>query len=121
LAPDEILVTPQPREGFAVASEGGAVVALDTHLPPELVREGLARDVVRRIQDLRKKAGFEISDRIFTTVQADGELRAAIEEWSSYVKAETLSDDLRFGAPETGAAIDETRLDGMPLLIGVTR
>jgi isoleucyl-tRNA synthetase len=64
LAPDEILVTPQPREGFAIASEGGVVVALDTHVSPELKQEGQAREVVRRVQDLRKTAGFEISDRI---------------------------------------------------------
>lgn len=51
LAPDEILVTPQPREGFAIASEGGIVVALDTHITPDLLREGYAREVVRRVQE----------------------------------------------------------------------
>ena len=71
LAPDEILVTPQPREGFAIASESGVVVALDTHVTPELKQEGQAREVVRRVQDLRKTAGFEISDHIVLTYQAE--------------------------------------------------
>ncbi|MBP7689244.1 MAG: isoleucine--tRNA ligase, partial [Thermoflexales bacterium] len=71
LASDEILVTPQPREGFAIASENGVVVALDTHITPELKSEGQAREVVRRVQDLRKQAGFEISDHIALTYPAD--------------------------------------------------
>ena len=121
LAPDEILVTPQPREGFAVASDAGVVVALDTHLTPELVREGLARDVVRRIQDLRKKADFAISDHIVTTLQTEGEVKQAVENWIDYIKAETLTDDLRFGSPDAGMVVDETSLDGMPLIMGVTR
>ncbi len=121
LAPDEILVTPQPREGFAVSSEAGVVVALDTALTPALVREGLARDIVRRIQDLRKKAGFDISDRIVAAAQAEGELRAAIEAWQDYVRAETLSDELRFGAPEPGMLTEEDSLDGMRLALGVKR
>jgi isoleucyl-tRNA synthetase len=121
LAPDEILVTPQPREGFAVASEGSVVVALDTALTPELVQEGMARDVVRRIQDLRKKADFAISDHIVTTAQTYGDLRAAIEAWSEYIKVETLSDELRFGAPTAGAVTDEDNLDGMRLTLGVMK
>ncbi|MGH2591896.1 MAG: isoleucine--tRNA ligase [Anaerolineae bacterium] len=121
LAPDEILVTPQPREGFAVASEAGAVVALDTALTPELAQEGLARDVVRRIQDLRKKADFDISDRIVTTVQAEGELKMAIETWIDYIKVETLSDELRFDAPPAGAVVDTDSLDRARLTIGVAK
>jgi isoleucyl-tRNA synthetase len=121
LAPDEILVTPQPRAGFAVASEGGVVVALDTALTPELVREGLARDVVRRVQELRKKADFAIADRIVTTTEGEGELNLALAEWSDYIKSETLSDELRFSQPEPGAVTDEDSIDGMKLTIGVKR
>jgi isoleucyl-tRNA synthetase len=121
LAPDEILVTPQPREGFAVAAEAGIVVALDIALTPDLVHEGLARDVVRRIQDLRKKADFAISDHIVTAIQAEGDLKAAIEAWLDYIKAETLSDEVRFAAPSSESVVDETNLDGMRLTIGVIR
>ncbi len=121
LAPDEILVTPQPRPGFAIASEAGVVVALETALTPELVKEGLARDVVRRIQELRKKADFAISDRILTTVQTESELKVAIETWVEYIKAETLSDDVRFEAPPASAVAETDSLDGTRLTIGVIR
>ena len=121
VAPDEILVTPQPREGLAVSSQAGVVVALDTALTPALLREGLARDVVRRIQDLRKKAAFDISDRIVAAAQAEGELRAAIEAWRDYVEAETLCDELRLGAPEPGMLAEEGHLDGMRLMLGVRK
>jgi len=121
LAPDEILVTPQPREGFAVASEAGIVVALDTHLTPELVQEGLARDVVRRIQELRKKADFAISDRILTAVHTEGAVQAAIQAWIDYIKTETLSDEVRFEPPGLESTVEEASLDGTPLVIGVTR
>ncbi len=121
LAPDEILVTPQPRAGLAIASEAGVVLALDTALTPALVQEGLARDVVRRIQELRKKANFEISDRIVTAVQAEGDLSAAIGAWIDTIKTETLSDEVRFGPPESGSATDTDSLDGMRLTIGVRK
>jgi isoleucyl-tRNA synthetase len=119
LAPDEILVTPQPREGFAIASEGGVVVALDTHITPELKREGQAREVVRRVQDLRKQAGFEISDHIALTYQADGDVKAAIEQWAEYIQAETLADVLIAGEPQ--GAVDEDEMDGVTVKLGVTR
>jgi isoleucyl-tRNA synthetase len=119
LAPDEILVTPQPREGFAIASEGGVVVALDTHVSPELKQEGQAREVVRRVQDLRKTAGFEISDRIVLTYQAAGEMKATFERWAAYIKSETLADELREGEP--AGATDEGEIDGMKVKLGVVK
>jgi isoleucyl-tRNA synthetase len=119
LAPDEILVTPQPREGFAIASESGVVVALDTHVSPELKQEGQAREVVRRVQDLRKTAGFEISDRIVVTYQAAGEIKATFEQWADYIKSETLADELREGEP--AGTTDEDEIDGMKVKLGVVR
>jgi isoleucyl-tRNA synthetase len=119
LAPDEILVTPQPREGFAIASEGGVVVALDTHVTPELKQEGQAREVVRRVQDLRKTAGFEISDHILLTYQAEREMQATIEQWAAYIKSETLADELRAGEPV--GTNDEDEIDGAKVRLGVEK
>jgi len=119
LAADEILVTPQPREGFAIASESGVVVALDTHVTPELKQEGQAREVVRRVQDLRKTAGFEISDHIVLTYQAAGDMKATIEQWAAYIKSETLADELREGEPQV--ATDEDEIDGMKVKLGVAK
>ncbi len=119
LAPDEILVTPQPREGFAIASEGGVVVALDTHITPELKSEGQAREVVRRVQDLRKQAGFEISDHIELTYQADSDVKAAIEQWATYIQSETLADSMTEGEPQ--GAVDEGEIDGIRVKLGVMK
>ena len=119
LAPDEILVTPQPREGFAIASDGGVVVALDTHVTPELKREGQAREVVRRVQDLRKTAGFEISDHSELTYQAEGDMQSTLEQWATYIQAETLADELRAGEPV--GVTDEDEIDGMRVTLGVVK
>jgi isoleucyl-tRNA synthetase len=73
LAPDEVLVHTQPAEGLAVAFDKQATVAVDATITPELRLEGLAREVVRRIQAMRKEAGFDIADRITTYYQVEGE------------------------------------------------
>ena len=121
LAPDEVLVQEEPREGLAVASERDVTVAVDTVLTPELKAEGLAREVVRRVQNLRKEAGFDLDDRIVTTYQAEGELAEAIEAWLSLIAAETLSVELRAGSPDDGATVLEDQVAGHPLRLGVRR
>jgi len=121
LAPEEVLVREEPREGLTVASERGVTVAVDTVLTPELVAEGLAREVVRRLQNLRKEAGFNLDDRIVTTYQAYGELAEAIEAWRDFIAAETLSLELRGGPPEEGATVGEDRVSGHLLRLGVRK
>ena len=64
LSPDEVIITETPREGWAVASESGATVALDLEITPELRRAGLARDAIRLIQEARKNSGLDVADRI---------------------------------------------------------
>jgi isoleucyl-tRNA synthetase len=121
LAPEEVLVREEPREGLAVTAERDVTVAVDTVLTPDLKAEGLAREVVRRVQNLRKEAGFELDDRILTTYQAEGALAEAIEAWRSFIAAETLSVDLRAGAPDEGAAVLEDRVEGDSLRLGVRK
>ncbi|HEY67463.1 MAG TPA: isoleucine--tRNA ligase [Thermoflexia bacterium] len=121
LAPEEVLVREEPLEGLAVASERGVTVAVDTVLTPDLLTEGLAREVVRRVQNLRKEAGFNLDDRIVTTYQADVELAEAIEAWRDFIAAETLSVELRAGPPEEGATVGEDRVAGHSLRLGVRR
>jgi valyl-tRNA synthetase len=91
LTPADVIITPQPKPGFAVRAEGEYVVALDTALTPELRAEGWAREIVRRVQDLRKTAGFEISDRIATYYMAAPELAGAMVTHADYIKNETLT------------------------------
>jgi isoleucyl-tRNA synthetase len=118
-APDEILIVPKPREGWAIASENGVVVALDIHLSTDLLREGLAREVVRRVQDMRKNAGFEISDHITLTYQTSGEVKAAIDLWASYIQSETLADEMIEGEPR--GTIESDEIDGVQIVLGVQK
>ncbi len=121
LTPEEVLIREEPREGLAVASERGVTVAVDTLITPELRAEGLAREVVRRVQNLRKEAGFELDDRIVAVYQAEGELAEAVEAWKDYIAAETLAVALRAGDPEPGMHVGEFQVDGLALRVGVRR
>ena len=91
ILPDEVEVRTNARSGFEVASDGAYLAALVTELTPELVQEGLAREVVRRVQDLRKQADLDISDRIKLYYEATPALAEAIELYSDYLKGETLT------------------------------
>ena len=92
LNPGDYSIASQDVEGWQVASEGSLTVALDMEVTPQLRREGLARELVNRIQNLRKSAGFEVTDRITTQVYtADQELSGALDSFGPYVKSQTLS------------------------------
>jgi isoleucyl-tRNA synthetase len=121
LAPDELLVNGREREGFASAGEHGKVVIVSTEMTPELLREGLAREIVHRIQNLRKDAGFEIADRIRTYIAGDDDVRDALRAHDAYVRAETLSVEIIEAAPPDGAQVDATAMDGHEVTIGVVR
>lgn len=121
LSPSEVLVTPQPKPGFAVQAEGEYVVALDTNVTTELKLEGLAREFVRHIQDLRKSAGFEIEDRIATYYVASETLGRAISMFGEYVRAETLSVELQPGSPPVAASIAQDEFDGEKVALGIVK
>ena len=74
---------------------------------------------MRRIQDMRKNAGFNIEDRISTWYQAEGELAAVIAAWADYLKAETLTTSLEAGLPPAGAYVEEHTIDTLKLTLGV--
>ncbi len=99
LLPDEIEVRATAREGYAVANDGATLAALVTELNDDLILEGLAREVVRRVQDLRKTAGLEISDRIKVQYSATPNLAKSIEAYRDYITAETLTVQLEAGNP----------------------
>jgi len=121
LAADEILVQSEPAAGLAVAAEKGVTVAVDAEITAELKAEGLARELVRRIQDLRKKADFNIEDRITTYYQAESELAAVFEAWGETIQAETLSTALEAGPAPKGAYSEELQIEGEKLVLGVER
>ncbi len=96
ILPEEVEVRAQAKEGFAVANEGAYLAALITELTPDLISEGMAREFVRRVQDLRKTAELDVADRIRVHVTATPRLKAAIEANRDYIVAETLAVELDF-------------------------
>jgi isoleucyl-tRNA synthetase len=95
LSAEDVLVQVAAMPGYAVAEEHGHLVALVTTLDERLVEEGIARELVHRLQTMRKSAGFEVSDRIYIAYEAGPTLARVLERWSDYVKAETLALTLR--------------------------
>ena len=92
LNPGDYAISSEDVEGWQVASEGSLTVALDIEVTPELRLEGLARELVNRIQNLRKASGFDVTDRIDTVVYAP--LEEVAERYGSYISAQTLSRTL---------------------------
>jgi isoleucyl-tRNA synthetase len=119
--PDEVQVRKTPKPGLAVSQEGGYLVAVTTELTDALRWEGYAREVSRNIQELRKKSGFEISDRIHTTVQAGPALAAVWQQFGADIAADTLSLSFTGAPPADGAFTTTVRLDGEDVTLGVRK
>jgi isoleucyl-tRNA synthetase len=108
LGPDDVIVTQVPRSGWAVAQGAGETVALDIAITPELRREGLAREVIRLVQDARKGDGLDVSDRIsLRWSTADPDLSAALTEHGTLISTEVLAVD--YGPRPSGGADPEAR------------
>jgi isoleucyl-tRNA synthetase len=122
LEPDEVTLSLEPAPGYAAAADGGVLVVLDTQLTPELLAEGRAREVVRLIQDARKQAGFDVSDRIAVRyVASDGAAEAFLQH-ADYIQRETLATRLQQGLDEAaGWHRSEEEIDGVPVVVAVQR
>jgi len=92
LDPEDFIVESVSKEGASAVEGGGILVALDTRLSPELIEEGHVRDLVRNVQELRKKSGLNVTDRVALAVETESEeIRAAIDRFRSYLEGETLA------------------------------
>ena len=109
LTPEDLIVTTEDLPGWKTASEEGLTVALDVNLTPALIAEGIARDLVNRIQNLRKDAGFQVTDRINIAVEDQETIRQAVVDYGDYICAETLADrlDLKTGVHGTIVELHE--------------
>ena len=106
LAPEDVEITSQDIEGWLVASSGPLTVALDVTLNDALKNEGIARELVNRIQNLRKDSGFEVTDKIEVQIQRDGKIEQAVIDNLDYIKLETLTAKLEVAEQVTnGIAI----------------
>lgn len=91
------------EESWIIREEDGIKVALNIKITPELKREGMIRDLVRAVQEMRKKAGLEISDRIELSLYSeDKEIQKAIQEWQDYIRKETLARGLEIRVQKDG-------------------
>ncbi len=92
----DVEISSQDIEGWLVANQGSLTVALDVNITEELREEGIARELVNRIQNLRKDSGFEVTDRIHVQLQHSEHLRNAVDHNLEYIKTETLTEELEF-------------------------
>ncbi len=101
---DDVRVQAENAPGLAIGGDGAYTVALDTQLDDELIVEGIAREFVNRVQNMRKDAGFDVVDRIRIIYQGSDTLDQAIQKMSIYVRAETLAEDLSRNSVNGGVA-----------------
>jgi isoleucyl-tRNA synthetase len=104
-----------------VVTEGDHSVKISKKIPPKLQMEGVAREIVRRLQTMRRSAGFDIADHIVTFYQGDDYIKKVMSNFADYIKQETLSRELVDGAPAEGAFTESHKLSGHEITLGVKR
>ena len=102
----DVEIISEDMPGWTVANEGTLTVALDLQITPELRGEGLAREVVKRIQNYRKESGFEITDRIQVTIQAVPQLKEAVEAFADFISVQVLADKIVFAGELPSTAVE---------------
>ena len=115
LSASDILVDVEAADGWSAAEDAGYSALVETALTPELVAEGIARDIVRRLQDLRREAGLDITDRIHVRFDGGEDLRPVLDAHGDYVSGETLAVSLEplAGEPPEGASSSEAKIEGI--------
>ncbi len=103
---EDVEIISEDIEGWLVASDAGVTVALDTELDEHLMREGLAREFVSRLQKIRKESGYEVTDRVEVHYCTDDETSAALEAMRSYIGMETLAESLERGEQPLGVDLE---------------
>jgi len=124
LTADDLLMSMEPLEGYQVEAESGHAVALALELDEDLIREGLAREIVHAVQNARKDAGLEITDRIALSLAGDRDLLDAAAAHEGYVTGEVLARSIELGGDTAEAAAPgtpEVTIDGRQLKISVAR
>jgi isoleucyl-tRNA synthetase len=123
LAADDLTVIRRASGALVVKEEGGVFAAIDPTVTPELRQEGLARELVSRIQRMRKEAGFAVSDRIVVHVTGDAETEATVEAFRGYISGEVLARELIVGGafPNNANVTQSLELDGPQARVALTR
>ncbi|MBR2367587.1 MAG: isoleucine--tRNA ligase [Alistipes sp.] len=114
-------ITSEDMPGWLVASEGKLTVALDITITDELRREGVARELVNRIQNIRKESGFEVTDKIRVEIELNDATQSAVESFADYIAQQTLAVEVKAVAEPCGEKVVDADLDEQPLKIAVSR
>ncbi len=115
----ELLIEAKQVEGYVAMSDGGVTVVLDKHLTPELVEEGFVREIVSKIQTMRKEAGFEVMDRIRVFEEGSDRLREIMERNDASIRADVLADEIVFGS--VSGYTKDWKINGEPVTLGVEK
>ncbi len=118
LTGEEVSLVMEPLEGYEVEAEAGHAVALSLEVDDELRAEGLAREIVHAVQNARRQAGLEVSDRIELSLGGDDELLGAARDHEAYITGETLATSVSY---DGGSAGEKTTVEGRELRIAVSR
>jgi isoleucyl-tRNA synthetase len=120
LSPEELLVEPKQREGYALEREGKLSVALSTTLSKDLLDEGLVRELVHRVQNLRREKGFEIEESISVGLSGNPRVASLLgDRWGDYFKAEVLARELDLDADASDDAFENVTVDGETLRVRI--
>ena len=114
-------ITSEDMPGWLVTSEGKLTVALDITVTDDLRREGVARELINRIQNIRKDSGFEVTDRIRVEIEAKEAVVGAVAAYADYIGQQTLARDVRTAALPEGEFVVESEIDEEPVKIAVTK
>ena len=121
LAQEDVLTSPMQKPGFTALEDRGVTVVLDTNLTEELIREGYAREIVSKIQTMRKDTGFEVTDRIHILYEADAELSAAAEAGRDMIMKGTLALEMAAGKAGDGWAAKEWDINGKKAVLAIRK
>ena len=114
-------ITSDDMPGWLVATEGKLTVALDITVTDELRAEGVARELINRIQNIRKDADFAVTDKIRVEIESKKLVASALAHYADYIASQTLAVEVKGAAAPAGAVVTDSDIDGEPLRIGVTR
>ncbi len=115
----DVLTRPMQKEGFVAQVEGDMTVVLDTNLTPALIEEGYVREIISKIQTMRKDADFDVTDRVRVTIETGDKLAAIAEKYAEDIKNGVLAVQVALGAPEEGAVSQHWSINGEDAAIGV--
>ncbi|MFI3289432.1 MAG: isoleucine--tRNA ligase [Rikenellaceae bacterium] len=121
VTPADFDITSEDMPGWLVTSEGKLTVALDITITDELRNEGVARELVNRIQNIRKDSGFEVVDRVKVEIESTEAVERSVAEFEEYIAAQTLAVSIKVTSTPAGDFVVESELDEAPLKIAVTR